>query len=136
MKREIKFRAKSVNTGEWVESITISKGTIKRKRDNFYFELDEGKWVGVISETIGEFTGLLDKNGKDIYEGDIVIWEACDCEIRFGYHTVTVDSSGNSINSAYGFYLYFLHMKCDDPIDGTVDGNCEIIGNIHENHNQ
>lgn len=34
---EIKFRAKAVNTNEWVESLTVAKGTIKRKRDDWFF---------------------------------------------------------------------------------------------------
>jgi len=45
--REIKFRAKTVNTGEIIESMTIAQGTIKRKRDDYFFEIAPSKYVGV-----------------------------------------------------------------------------------------
>mgnify|MGYP006395538611 CR=1 FL=1 len=60
--REIKFKAVAINTGEWVYSTTISKGTIKRKRNDYFFEVGENKWTGVI-------------DGIDIYEGDILHYE-------------------------------------------------------------
>ena len=50
--RMIKFRAKRVNGGEWVKSMTISYGTIKRKMYNVFFEVEPNKWVGVIPETV------------------------------------------------------------------------------------
>lgn len=62
--RMIKFRAKRVNGGEWVKSMTISYGTIKRKMYNVFFEVEPNKWVGVIPETVCQFSEITDKNGN------------------------------------------------------------------------
>ena len=73
-----------------------------------------------------------DKNGREIYVGDIIIWEACSCEVKFGFHTVSCDADRTPLDRAYGFYLYVIDMQCDEPIDENVIENCEIIGNIYE----
>lgn len=75
---EIKFKAKSISTGEWVQSMTVSKGIIKRKRDNYYFEVGKDKWIQVDAKTICQFTGLKSSDGgcnlpiQDAYFGDII----------------------------------------------------------------
>lgn len=61
--RMIKFRAKRVNGGEWVKSMTISYGTIKRKMYNVFFEVEPNKWVGVIPETVCQFSELTGQRG-------------------------------------------------------------------------
>ena len=77
--RMIKFRAKRVNGGEWVKSMTISYGTIKRKMYNVFFEVEPNKWVGVIPETVCQFSEITDKNKAC---GFTPLWYVSDrCEV-------------------------------------------------------
>ena len=124
MKREILFRGQSINTGKWVESMTIARGTIKRKKDCVYLEVDE-KWIGVIPETIGQFTGLTDKNGVNIFEGDIL----SHIDRLKGYDS----KMWQVIFYSGSFFMSGLPRKIRIYNIGDRCHECEVIGNIYDN---
>ena len=72
MKREILFRGKRVDTGELVEGSLIGNDVIVGKIVEFeedYFCTEF--WYKVDPETVGQFTGMTDKKGKKLFEGDV-----------------------------------------------------------------
>lgn len=75
--REILFRGKRTNNGEWVEGYYVYRGEEYSTVDTYaHFIVGHDMcgliWYEVIPESVSEFTGLTDKNGKKIFEGDIV----------------------------------------------------------------
>ena len=124
--RTIKFRGKSIDGKEWLYGDLVSSADKKRfailvNNKESYDECE------VDPETIGQFTGLYDCNGNEIYEGDIVEWE------KDGLMYVVKFWAG----------MFYASVKeCNDGIFGGFplhaltkhdDRKCEIVGNIYDN---
>lgn len=125
MKREIKFRGKSKTDGEWFYGNLYDKDTAGRT----HIGTTKKGCLNIDPDTIGQYTGLKDKNGKEIYEGDIA--KAPYLDPIFG--DVVNDMFVNIVvgYNKGSFVLEYngnLRVYISDLYD-----NIEIIGNIYDN---
>ena len=130
--REIIFRAKTVCDGDWVYGgITWNPS---KKEVFIHTEWDEGK---VIPETVGQYTGLCDKNGTKIFEGDIVKIidgkEIFIAAVKFGDY----NQPDKILKTHIGFYFDISNLasyrKDMGYWFGKTFSEIEVIGNIHDN---
>lgn len=119
--REILFRGKLEDCDEWVYGAYIQKSNII---------VDESgiDWA-VTPETVGQYTGLTDKNGKKIFEGDIV-------KYRPEYWCKPMQSIVEYCSDKWNYPAFDLKDH-DYEANGLQcaheEGCCEVIGNIHDN---
>lgn len=154
MSREILFRVKRAGSKEWVYgflvkipydeeifSLILSPSETKIEASECPISFDENEAFAVYSETVGQFTGLLDKNGKKIFDGDIIV-KGC-----YPYFDNGVKNYVSTVEWIYSSWQEVLHcinplkngisdgvndiIEEDDDDDGST--SFEIIGNIHDN---
>ena len=133
--REIIFRGKRLGKGEWVEGFFAEKKDpllesdvrnafiLAQARGDFF-----ATWFPVDPSTVGQYTGLRDKNGKRIFEGDMVSTDIerpyLIVEFRDGCFMFNCNDGGED------YYDIMLPILKDPQ---SVYKYGEVIGNIHDN---
>ena len=142
---EILFRGKAVDDGKWVEGERLSQNEKVYIVIEFELNSDYGdgtdlyatEWYEVIPETVGQYTGLKDKNGVKVYLGDILEGIGYRIIIKFGEYYYEDDNCECELDPSQG---YGFHMEATKdgkqagflPLGEYITDWYEIIGNIHE----
>jgi len=122
MDREILFRGKRIDNGEWVESDSIFRNDIR------VYICVGIRFIQVLPETVGQYTGLTDKNDTKIFEGDIVLQPVretrkhspCVVEFRNGCYMAHYKSKNRFFDRYYNINTY-------TKVIGNVRDNPELL---------
>ena len=131
--RTIKFRGQKISNGVWVYGSLVSSDALNTA---IYYQVGNGsvkqmEWVYVNPDTVGQFTGLYDKNGEEIYEGDVVKF----ANPKYGGELFRIGYEDSHI----GAFCLCEAGKEDTSRFVAIFGRfdypfyCEVIGNIHDN---
>lgn len=141
MNRTIKFRGKTVNGNKWVygDLLHIAGGYIIYHGSQKVCEITTRKHVGVellhdeisvvVPETIGQFTGLFDNNGKEIYEGDILLLKDETDQEDLGecYEVGLKEGCFGYISKYVDKLLPFCDYEIEEYIVGNISDNPELM---------
>lgn len=120
--REIKFRGKCMFSNEWVYGDLIHK---RHDRNALMIQDEKGLGSDVVPESVGQFTGLRDKNNKEIYEGDIVLSKLKRARKYDEILQICFDDSEYCGKDKHGSSTSLSLLEDYHTV--------EVIGNIHDN---
>ena len=129
--REVIFRGKRADNGEWIEGSLLGIDWCdKPSTYSIAPNTPVSVFYSVIPETVGQYTGLTDKNGVRIFEGDIVRY----AERRLGGEDVSVAFPVTFDEGGFCAHHYFLNNWLRNGLGGNTKlEDIEVIGNIHDN---
>ena len=149
--REILFKAKRVDNGEWVEGYYLRDQYHRGGKDIIFYRKDSD-WFTVYTdiidiETLCQFTGLCDKNGKKIWENDVLMCHGNSEDLAkavFGEFGVRDIETGSIVDKVTGWHYEIIPTdeisRCEPfcgsmPLTEYYIDRCEmeVVGNIFDN---
>lgn len=148
--REILFRAKNADGGEWVEGYYEFGYDAETETPTHYMWVVNhteryGEMFMVIPETVGQYTGLTDRKGKKIFEGDILkvktLWHAEYPEDENGFFKSPIKKETywsveyKNFSGEMGFMVYGIDRRWHTHLtwNKLYNADAEVVGNIHDN---
>ena len=152
--REILFRGKRVDNGEWVEGFYVAHlnavhyiipcrtGGYEANDGCFYVH----RWCAVDPDTIGQYTGMTDMTGRKIFEGDLlsatINAKTGKHKDQWGFEVFDTEKQETvwsvewkNFNAQNGFRVYGKDRRFNIRLSHSViiNGDCRVIGTIHDN---
>ena len=121
--RQILFKAKRMDTGEWVEGYYQKRKDVFENDEHLIFRCESyhtWEYIEIDPETICQYTGLTDKNGNKIWENDVVEYVAEGCVYKCIWNQYNCEYQFDNKNESFGMGYAPIHEY-------------EVIGNIFDN---
>ena len=127
--REILFRGKRKSDEQWIYGRLSYNGlgdTMKIIENNFFKEIQ------VLSDTIGQYTGLTDKNGKKIFEGDLLLSNGSLIWL-VAFENGAFVCKDERFETFFNFYEHSDYDFKTKSFKSYISEDYKVIGNIHDN---
>lgn len=129
MNREILFKAKRKDNGEWIEGYYVfcrkHHYILPILTETIGYDERENEWIEIATDTLCQYTGLTDKNDKKIWENDILT--------RDGYWDIRIEFENGAFMVRNADKVQYINRVTCTPISILDINAYEVIGNIFDN---